>query len=116
MKTFLAVYIGTPDSKSKWEDLTDAQKQERQQHGIAAWHKWGSDNVGVIENMGGPLGKTKSVSPSGIADIRNNMTGFTLIKAESHEAAAKLFLNHPHFSIFPGDAVEIMEVMPIPGA
>jgi len=65
--------------------------------------------------LGGPLGKTKSISSAGIADIRNAMTGYSLIKAESHEAAAKLFENHPHFTIFPGDAVEVMECLPIPG-
>lgn len=30
--------------------------------------------------------------------------------------AASLFEGHPHFAIFPGDAVEIMERLPIPGA
>jgi len=28
-----------------------------------------------------------------------------------HEAAAKLFQSHPHFTIFPGDAVEVMECL-----
>jgi hypothetical protein len=37
------------------------------------------------------------------------------VSAESQEAAAKMFEKHPHFTIFPGDAVEIMEVLPIPG-
>ena len=32
-----------------------------------------------------------------------------------YEAAAKLFENHPHFTIFPGESVEIMPVLPIPG-
>ena len=27
---------------------------------------------------------------------------------------AKLFENHPHFAIFPGDSIEIMESLPIP--
>ena len=36
--------------------------------------------------------------------------------ADSHEAAAKLFEMHPHFSIFPGESVEIMPILPIPGA
>ena len=44
------------------------------------------------------------------------MGAFTVVRAESHEAAAKLFEQHPHFAIFPGDAVEIMPVLPIPGA
>ncbi len=42
------------------------------------------------------------------------MTGFTVVQAESHEAAARLFENHPHFMAFPGEAIEIMECLPIP--
>ena len=41
---------------------------------------------------------------------------FELPNADSHEAAAKIFESHPHFTIFPGDSVEIMPVLPIPGA
>jgi hypothetical protein len=42
------------------------------------------------------------------------MSAYALVQAESHEAAAKLFEGHPHFTIFPGDGVEVMQVMPIP--
>jgi len=38
------------------------------------------------------------------------------VQADSHAAAAKLFESHPHFAIFPGERVEIMPVLPIPGA
>jgi len=61
------------------------------------------------------LGKTKKASAQGVSDTKNNLSGYVVLKAESHDAAAKLFLKHPHFSIFPGDSVEIMEVLPIPG-
>jgi hypothetical protein len=44
------------------------------------------------------------------------MGAFTVVRAESHQAAAKLFEGHPHFTVFPGDYVEIMPVLPIPGA
>jgi hypothetical protein len=30
-------------------------------------------------------------------------------------SAARLFEKHPHFMIFPGESVEIMPVLPIPG-
>jgi len=43
------------------------------------------------------------------------MAGYVIVQAESHEAAARLFENHPHFSIFPGAGVEIMECLPVPG-
>ena len=64
--------------------------------------------------MGGPLGKTKRVAENGTTDIKNSMTGYVIVQAESHEAAAKLFEKHPHFTIFPGDSVEIMECLPLP--
>jgi hypothetical protein len=77
--------------------------------------KWGTTHAKSIVVEGGPLGKTKRVSPQGVSDITNTMTGYVVVQAESHEAAAKMFENHPHFTIFPGDSVEIMEVLPIPG-
>ena len=84
--------------------------------GITAWHAWVERHKAAIVEMGAPLGKTKAVSPDGIADVRNAMTGFTIVRADSHEAAAKMFENHPHFTIFPGDGVEVMECLPVPGA
>ena len=65
---------------------------------------------------GGPLGSTKAVTESGVDDTSNHMGAFTVVRADSHAAAAKLFEKHPHFTIFPEDGVEIMPVLPIPGA
>jgi hypothetical protein len=99
---------------ARWEALPEAERQRRQSQGVAAWKKWAIDNVVSIIEMGGPLGRTKLVSAGGIDDIRNNLSAFTVVQAESQDAAAQLFLNHPHFTIFPGEGVEVMEVMPIP--
>ena len=67
----------------------------------------------VVET-GGPLGKTKKVSSAGIADISNNLVGYVVVEADDHEAAARMFEGHPHFTIFPGDGVEVMPLLPIP--
>jgi hypothetical protein len=48
-------------------------------------------------------------------DVSNEMGAFMVVRAESHEAAAKLFEKHPHFTILPGESVEVMPVLPIPG-
>jgi len=48
-------------------------------------------------------------------EIRRSPLSVPSVKADSHDAAAKLFEKHPHFTIFPGDSVEIMEILPIPG-
>ena len=114
MKTFLAIYSGTSASMAGWDNLPEAERLERQKKGIAAWRAWADKHKDAIADMGAPLGKTKGISRSGVADIKNNMTAYSLVKAESHDAAAKMFENHPHFTIFPGESVELMECLPIP--
>jgi hypothetical protein len=91
------------------------KRKNREASGIKAWGDWMAANQAAIVFQGGPLGKTKRAAAAGISDIKNNMTGYVVVQAESHAAAAKLFENHPHFAIFPGDSVEIMECLPIPG-
>ncbi len=113
MKTFLAVFT-TPSSRTEWDALDAHTRAEREKAGMIAWHKWMADHQGVIIDNGGPVGKTKLISPAGIRDTSNNIGGFLKLQAESHEAVAKLFENHPSFAIFPGDGVEVMECMPIP--
>jgi len=84
--------------------------------GIAAWKAWAEKHQSAIVGMGGPLGKTKKVSQRGIEDTSNEMGAYMVVRADSHEAAAELFERHPHFTIFPGESVEIMPVLPIPDA
>ena len=110
MKNFLGIYMGRINPPDERPD------QATMARGIAAWHKWMRDNAASVVQAGGPLGKTKKIGPEGISEIRNRMTGYIVVQAESHEAAAKLFEGHPHFSIFPGDSVEVMECLPIPSA
>ena len=76
---------------------------------------WGAANAAAIVDQGSPLGKTKRASAQGVSDSKNALTGYVIVQAESHEAAARLFESHPHFAIFPGDSVEIMECLPLPG-
>ena len=115
MRNFMAIYTGAPVARAKWDTLSAAERNKREAEGIAAWTSWGKKNAAAIVDSGGPLGKTKRVSPKGVTDISNAMAAYVIIQAESHEAAAKLFENHPHFTIFPGDSVEIMECLPLPG-
>jgi hypothetical protein len=117
MKTFLATYIGTEEAldKAQWSKLDESKRKAIERSGIKAWIDWGTAHAAAIVDQGSPLGKTKRASARGIADIKNAMTAYVLVRAESHEAAARMFENHPHFTIFPGDSVEIMECLPLPG-
>jgi hypothetical protein len=116
MKKFVAIYIGSAAAheRSGWNKLTEDKRKAAQAAGMKAWMEWGKTHAAAIVDQGSPLGKTKRASPEGVKDTKNSMAGYVIVQAESHEAAAKLFENHPHFTIFPGDSVEIMECLPIP--
>jgi len=116
--TYLAVFLGSKTSARRvaWDALPEGERRAKEREGMMAWKAWVEKHQSAIVAMGGPLGKTKAVSSRGIADTGNAMGAFTVVRAESHDAAARLFEHHPHFEIFPGDSVEIMPVLPVPGA
>jgi hypothetical protein len=109
MKKFLAIYLGSPESMKNWKPDEATMKR-----GMEAWMKWATDNAAVIVDNGSPLGKTKRIDKNGISDTKNELGAWTIVQAESYDEAAKLFENHPHFTIFPGDRIEIMECLPMP--
>jgi hypothetical protein len=114
--TYLAVFLGSKTSPrmKAWMALPEAERRAKEREGMAAWKAWVEKHQAVISAMGGPLGKTKKVSASGIEDVGNEIGAFTVVRAETHAAAAKLFEGHPHFTIFPGESIEIMPILPIP--
>jgi hypothetical protein len=114
MKKFLAVYMGSASAIAEWKKMDEDKRKQREAAGMEAWKKWGEVNQKAIVDQGTPLGKTKRISKQGISDTKNEIAAYTIVQAESHAAAAKLFENHAHFTIFPGDSVEVMECLPMP--
>lgn len=108
MAKFMALYTGQAGA-TRPDEATIAR-------GSQAWGEWMARHSDRIVEAGGPLGKTKRVTTAGVTDVRNNIAAYVIVDAEDHEAAARMFENHPHFSIFPGDGVEIMPCLPIPTA
>ena len=82
---------------------------------MQAWHEWMEKYNEQIVVAGEPLGKTKEMSKEGIRELKNNLCGYVIVTAENHDTAVSMFKEHPHFSIFPGKAVEVMECLKIPG-
>jgi hypothetical protein len=107
MAKFMGIYTGQPGARTPPDEATIAK-------GMHAWTDWMARHADRIVDTGGPLGKTKRVSTSGVADVQNNIAGYIILEADDHEAAARLFEGHPHFTIFPGDGVEVMPCLPVP--
>lgn len=114
MKSFLAIFLGSDASMAKFMALDEQTRKKQEQAGMTGWMKWGTEHKKFIEVEGAPLGKTKKIDAHGVSDTKNQICAYNVIRAETHEAAAKMFVNHPHFTLFPGDSVEVMECLTIP--
>jgi hypothetical protein len=114
MKQYMAMFLGSPDAVTEWRKNMTEESKKKMQEGMMEWGKWMEKYKSSIVYPGSPLGKTKKVDKNGIADTRNDVGAYVVVQAENHDDAAKMFINHPHFMIFPGDRVEIMEQLPIP--
>lgn len=117
MQKFMAIFTATEASRarSNWGALSESEVAQKRAAGVAAWNCWAERNNAAIVDPGSPSGKTKRVDRAGLSEGANTITAYTIVRAETHEAAARLFENHPHFTIFPGEAVEIMPCLPPPG-
>jgi hypothetical protein len=116
---YLSVFTSNKTSPrwQAWYAMTDAERKAKDEVGLAALAAWDEKHKDIIVYEGGPLGPTKRTSPDGVADVVNELTVFVVVRAPSHEAAAKLFEGHPHFTIFPCDCVDVMPLLgPKPGA
>ena len=112
MKKFVVLYMA---SGPEFEKMMKNSTPEQQKKGMDAWIKWMDANKQSIVDGGAPLGKTKRVDSNGSSDTKNEIGGYSIVQAESPDAATKLFgKDHPHLQM-PGAWIEIIEVMPLPG-
>lgn len=115
-KNYLAVFLGNPNKSmmDEFNALPEAKRNQIMKEGSNAWHAWVEKHKDNIVEMGSPLGKTKVASKKGIGDTSNALCAYTVVKATTHDEAVQMFANHPHFAIFPGESIEVMECLPIP--
>jgi hypothetical protein len=110
MKRFLVTYLVPASVMAAWKDTDPAQRKEAQ----AQWKKWMTDNANMFVDTGAGVGKTKLVNTQGTSDTKNDIMLYSVVQAESHEAAAKSFQDHPHLQI-PQSSIEIMEIHSLQG-
>ncbi len=113
---YLAVFTSNKSSPKwrAWYAMSEDEQRATDERGLAAVLAWDEKHKDSIVYQGGPLGPTKRTSEAGIADVVNEMTVFVVVRAPSHEAAAKLFEDHPHFTIFVCDSVDVMPLLCAP--
>lgn len=115
MKKFLVLYHAPVAVVDEWKKTEPAKREADEEKMMAEWQKWMKDNASIFADAGAGAGKTKRVDAHGTSDTRNDVMLYSIIQADSHEAAAKPFAKHPHLQI-PQATIEIMELSPLPAA
>ena len=111
MKKFFVLYMAkTADFQKVIADMGKMTK-EQQEAMNKEWGEWMKANN--MTDGGAPLGKTKRVTSSKISDEKNEIGGYSIIEAESHDEAAKKVQTNPHFKMIPGGWIDVMEIMPM---
>ena len=81
---------------------------------MAKWKAWVGGLGDAAVNPGTPLGKFTTVSAGGVSDDggSNSMMGFSVVKADSMDAALEIAKACPHVEL--GGTLEVAEMMDFP--
>tara|TARA_R110002072_G_scaffold272272_3_gene432411 strand:- start:151 stop:462 length:312 start_codon:yes stop_codon:yes gene_type:complete len=79
---------------------------------MAKWKAWIGGLGDAVVNPGTPLGKSKIVSSNGVSDDggSNALTGFSIVKADSMDAALEMAKACPYLDIGTVEVAEVKEM------
>src|SRR4029077_19513050 len=99
MKKFMVLYMA---SGPEFEKMMKNSTPEQRKKGMDAWMKWMNAYRASIVEGGAALGKTKRVDSHGTTNTKKELGAYSVMQAESHDAATKIFgKDHPHLQM-PG--------------
>ena len=99
MPKFLVLYRSSVSARAQMASATPEQAQA----GMQAWQAWAEKAGPAIVDFGAPL------------DGDGDVTGFSILQSDSRSALDGLLADHPHRHA-PGAAIDVLELMPMPGA
>lgn len=105
---FLVTYQMPHAGLDEWMKIPEAERKAQELEMQTQWNAWMVAHKDALTESAG-VGKPKRVSADGIEDARNDIMMYSFVEADSLDAAAGMFKDHPHFGI-PGGWIEVMPV------
>lgn len=101
MRKFVLAYHGGPKNMTQEEGAAH----------MANWKAWMEGLGDSVVDPGLPVGPSKTVSANGVADNggSNPLSGFTVLQADSVDAALEMAGKCPH--VVMGGTIEVAEAM-----
>jgi len=111
MTKYLVVYHAPPAFTEKMMGMN----KDEQMAEMGRWQTW-SEGIGKsLLDLGTPLFGGMNVMRSGNHNSDRQVTGYSMIEADSMDAAMKLMGGHPHLAQDDSCEIEIHEAAPLPG-
>ena len=101
MKKFLVLYRSNTSTPERMANATPDQNQAV----MAAWRAWAQRSASSLVELGAPLAPPTVLKGNRAPGF---VGGFSIVQAESADAAKKIFDGHPHFEN-PGNSIELLE-------
>ena len=108
MAQFIMLYKGDATDMA---DMT----QEEMQAVMAKWAEWMQGVGSALADIGTPFGPSSSIVDDGSAGTAVSLTGYSIVQADTMDAARALADNHPFLSEGKGNfAIDLYEMLPVP--
>jgi hypothetical protein len=107
MMKFLVLYRSTMSNRDQMMKVSPEQRKPI----MEAWASWAAKSGPALIDVGAPLGDSTHIRGAAGPGF---LGGYSMVQAESSEAARRLFDGHPHLGA-PGASIELIEVMSMPG-
>jgi len=111
MPRFVAVYTMKSENVAAFRAQPKFEQEATDKAGTKAREEWSRRHAAAIVATDVMVGKTRRVTKSGIVEAQNEIAGFLIVEADDITAAAGLFQDHPHITIFPGDGIDVMPIV-----
>ena len=108
MPQFMMVYKG---------EATEMSEMSEEEAGavMAKWAEWMQGVGSALTDLGTPFGPSSSIVDNGSVGTAASLTGYTIVEADSMDAARALADGHPFLSEGKGNyAIDLYELMPVP--
>ncbi len=109
-------YLVLYNSSLPSAEMMAGSTPEQMQAGMAAWMEWAGKWGSAITDMGSPVGNGERVAGDSVSSSPSQVTGYSIVEADSADAAARIFTGHPHFQTPAETSIDVLELMPVPGA
>ena len=108
MNKFLITYYTAPEAMAQMATATEEQKAA----GMQLWMDWKASVGDAVLDFGAPLMPGTAVDTSGGTSASGkDLTGYSILQAESMEAVQKMLASHPHHHWHDSATIEVHEMI-----